>query len=88
MSLAKPQSADDFLTSLVKDAVRQVLAEQHNRPQRNVYSESEVMDMLGVKSKTTMRELRMSGLVAHKIAGKWVYLGDEVEDFVRAGEIW
>lgn len=88
MSLAKPQSADDFLTSLVKDAVRQVLAEQHNRPQRNVYSESEVMDMLGVKSKTTMRDLRMQGLMAHKIAGKWVYLGDEIEDFVRAGESW
>lgn len=88
MSLAKPQSADDFLTSLVKDAVRQVLAEQHNRPQRNVYSETEVMDMLGVKSKTTMRDLRMQGLMAHKIAGKWVYLGDEIEDFVRAGEGW
>ena len=88
MSLAQTQRADDFLTTLVKDAVRQVLAEQHNRPQRNVYNETEVMEMLGVKSKTTMGDLRRRGLMAHKVAGKWVYLADEVEDFVRAGDLY
>lgn len=83
------QKRSDPLSEMIRDAVRDVLNEFHNRPQRNIYTEAEVMEMLGVSSRSTMAALRRDGLMSHRVGGnKRVYLLDEVEDYVRGGEAW
>lgn len=83
------QKRSDPLSEMIRDAMRDVLNEFNNRPQRNIYTEAEVMKMLGVGSRTTMAALRSNGLKSHRVGGnKRVYLLDEVEDYVRGGEVW
>lgn len=86
MSVAR---ASDPFSEMIKNAVREVLNEFSNEPKRFVYTEDEVMKMLGISSRTTMGKLRNEGLVSHKITGKSrVYLQEDIIDFVRMADEW
>lgn len=83
------QKRSDPLSEMIRDAVRDVLNEFNNRPQRNIYTEADVMKMLGVKDKGSMKELRERGLTGHRINYRsWVYLAEDVEAFVRSCNEW
>ena len=86
MSVAR--TSDPF-SEMIKNAVREVLNEFGNQPKRIVYTEDEVMEMLGIQSKATMAKLRNEGLIGHKVCGRArVYLHDDLVDFIRMADEW
>ena len=86
MSVAR---ASDPFSEMIKTAVREVLSEFSNEPKRFVYTEEEVMKMLGIQSKSTMAKLRHEGLIGHKVGSRSrVYLHDDLVDFIRMADEW
>lgn len=81
-------TADMFFDEIADRVVERLLPHVGNGGQ-SVLPEADVMQMLGVQNKGTMKELRERGLVGHRINYRsWVYLVEDVENFVRSCDEW
>ena len=82
-------SATDLLVNEIAEKVVERLMPHVGGGAQTVLPEADVMKMLGVKDKGSMKELRERGLTGHRINYRsWVYLAEDVEDFVRSCNEW
>lgn len=73
----------------IADRVAERLLPHVGGSAQSVLPEADVMKMLGVKDKGTMKELRERGLVGHRVNYRsWVYMLEDVEAFVRSCNEW
>lgn len=82
-------SATDLLVNEIAEKVVERLMPHVGGCAQTVLPEADVMKMLGVKDKGSMKELRERGLTGHRINYRsWVYLAEDVEAFVRSCNEW
>lgn len=82
-------SATDLLVNEIAEKVVERLMPHVGGGAQTVLPEADVMKMLGVKDKGSMKELRERGLTGHRINYRsWVYLAEDVEAFVRSCNEW
>lgn len=82
-------STADMFFDEIADRVAERLLPHVGGSAQSVLPETDVMRMLGVKDKNSMKELRDRGLIGHRINYRsWVYLTEDVEDFVRSCNEW
>lgn len=81
--------ATDLLVNEIAEKVVERLMPHVGGRSQTVLPETDVMQMLGVKDKGSMKELRERGLTGHRINYRsWVYLAEDVEAFVRSCNEW
>lgn len=81
-------TAEMFFDEIAERVAERLLPHMGGAPQ-SVLPEADVMKMLGVKDKGSMRELRERGLIGHRVNYRsWVYLAEDVENFVRSCNEW
>lgn len=81
--------ATDLLVNEIAEKVVERLMPHVGGGNQTVLPEADVMKMLGVKDKGSMKELRERGLTGHRINYRsWVYLAEDVEAFVRSCNEW
>lgn len=81
--------ATDLLVNEIAEKVVERLMPHVGGSAQTVLPEADVMKMLGVKDKGSMKELRERGLTGHRINYRsWVYLAEDVEEFVRSCNEW
>lgn len=81
-------TADMLFDEIANRVVERLLPYVGGNP-KSVLPEADVMQMLGVKDKGSMKDLRERGLIGHRINYRsWVYMAEDVENFVRSCNEW